>query len=505
MSDKIYLGNKLESFESGETFLPVSRVILKVDGETQYVAGDESGRTIEKSCAWASQEMANSILASLKNVRYVPFAGSNALLDPAAELGDAITTAGKHGMLAEMSRQLDRQYLAEVSAPGADELDDEFPYTPRERREIDRVLGKAYSRITKTAEQILLEVSKKYATSESVSASIKVSADSINSEVSKTYLTKDAAGKTYETITNVSKISQKVESIKLSVSNGEKSSTIQLMAGSTEISSQEIKFTGDVIFASDLGADGETEIDGGRITTGKISADRIDANNLKVKAANITGTLVAGELQGDTIQLFDDDGNYAASFTINTASTADYKLDIKAEAIAITTEEPGAYVFLGNADGAYFQLAGTRAYFGAHVRPDSDGGYDLGGSSYRWRDIYAANDVIQTSDRRRKTNITYGLSRYDAFFDRLKPSAYQMVDGKRTHTGLVAQDIEQLLEECGISTMEFAGFVKSEREDGNGFDYGLRYSEFVPLIIEQVQGLKNRVKELERHGRKETP
>lgn len=485
MSDKIYLGNKLESFESGETFLPVSRVILKVDGETQYVAGDESGRTIEKSCAWASQEMANSILASLKNVQYVPFDGNNALLDPAAELGDAITAAGKYGMLAEMSRQLDRQYLAEVSAPGADELDDEFPYTPRERREIDRVLGKAYSRITKTAEQIRLEVSNEL---EGLSASVDIKVDSISAEILGT----QNAISLLEL--EVDGITQRVQDAEGNLAELElTASGLSARVDDVEEGFAELEFTLDGLTVTD--ANGKTKINGSAVYT----------NNLFVKAANITGTLVAGELQGDTIQLFDDDGNYAASFTINTASTADYKLDIKAEAIAITTEEPGAYVFLGNADGAYFQLAGTRAYFGAHVRPDSDGGYDLGGSSYRWRDIYAANDVIQTSDRRRKTNITYGLSRYDAFFDRLKPSAYQMVDGKRTHTGLVAQDIEQLLEECGISTMEFAGFVKSEREDGNGFDYGLRYSEFVPLIIEQVQGLKNRVKELERHGRKETP
>lgn len=464
MSDNIYLGNKLEAFESGEAFLPVSRVILKVSGDTQYIAGNESGRTIEKSCAWASQEMANSILTSLKNVKYVPFNGSNALLDPAAELGDAITVAGKYGMLSEMSRQLDRQYLAEVSAPGADELDDEFPYTPRERREIDRVLGKAYSRITKTAEQIRLEVSNEL---EGLSASVNVELGSISAQVEGTQKA-------------VSYIELELDGI---------TQRVQTAEGAFA----ELALTIDGLTVTD--ADGTTRINGSAIYT----------KNLYVKAANITGTLVAGELQGDTIQLFDDDGNYAASFTINTASTADYKLDIKAEAIAITTEEPGAYVFLGNADGAYFQLVGVRAYFGAHVRPDSDGGYDLGGSSFRWKNIYASNDVIQTSDKKKKKNISYTLDKFDIFFDGLKPGTYQMIDGKRDHVGLVAQDIEENLEKCGISTEEFAGFVKAEREDGNGYDYGLRYGEFVALLIDQVQKLKSRVKTLEdKHGSKKS-
>ena len=51
--------------------------------------------------------------------------------------------------------------------------------------------------------------------------------------------------------------------------------------------------------------------------------------------------------------------------------------------------------------------------------------------------------------------------------------------------------------------MDFAGFIKSPREDAEGntidgeYDYALRYAEFIPMLIWQVQKLKARAAELE--------
>ena len=67
------------------------------------------------------------------------------------------------------------------------------------------------------------------------------------------------------------------------------------------LNADKINFEGFTTFLrpSDVGEGGTTSIDGGRITTGQISADRIDADNLKVKAANITDTLTIGQLPSD--------------------------------------------------------------------------------------------------------------------------------------------------------------------------------------------------------------
>ena len=113
--------------------------------------------------------------------------------------------------------------------------------------------------------------------------------------------------------------------------------------------------------------------------------------------------------------------------------------------------------------------------------------------------MYADNDAIVTSDLTKKKDVSGDLSAYDRFFDALRPIRYRLENGKsgRVHLGLGAQDVERALEEAGLDGMDFGGFVKSSREDG-GFDYALRYGEFIPLCIARIQELTARVAALER-------
>lgn len=68
------------------------------------------------------------------------------------------------------------------------------------------------------------------------------------------------------------------EGLTIKAENGEESSTVKLMSDGVEVASQEITFKGLTKFltAGDLGEDGETVIDGGRIKTGRISAITFD-------------------------------------------------------------------------------------------------------------------------------------------------------------------------------------------------------------------------------------
>ena len=69
---------------------------------------------------------------------------------------------------------------------------------------------------------------------------------------------------------------------------------------------------------------------------------------------------------------------------------------------------------------------------------------------------------------------------------------------------MISQDVEAVMEQCGISDLEFAAFIKSAARDESmqviegKYDYALRYTEFIPLLIWQVQALKERVNALER-------
>lgn len=153
-------------------------------------------------------------------------------------------------------------------------------------------------------------------------------------------------------------------------------------------------------------------------------------------------------------------------------------------------------------------------------RPASDCRVDLGIPSKRWDNIYAATPAISTSDRNKKTNINVLDEELTKQFIRgLMPYTYKMIDGTsdRTHTGLIAQDIEELLNKLNIDTKDFAGFIKSPRtreieeqvldeegkpvldENGNEktkvrvetiqgeYDYALRYEEFISPLIRFVQ------------------
>ena len=124
----------------------------------------------------------------------------------------------------------------------------------------------------------------------------------------------------------------------------------------------------------------------------------------------------------------------------------------------------------------------------------------LGSSGAPWGQIYSTNSSITTSDRNRKTDIVYDIdSRFDTLWGLLKPCTCKFVDGTsgRTHMFLISQDVEQAIEDAGLSSTDFAAFIKSPREEEEGYDYGLRYEEFVPLTIRHVQQLEEKVRDLE--------
>jgi len=93
---------------------------------------------------------------------------------------------------------------------------------------------------------------------------------------------------------NISEIKQYAESITLSVSNGETSSTLTLKAGETVLTSQSITFNGVVTFKGLQ--EGTTTIDGACIKTGTISADRL----------SLTGAITFEDLADDAKTAIDN-------------------------------------------------------------------------------------------------------------------------------------------------------------------------------------------------------
>ena len=274
---------------------------------------------------------------------------------------------------------------------------------------------------------------------------------------------------------DISSLTQTVNSFTLSVDNGETSSWIYLDAGSVEMGAVKIQFTGVVVF-SDLDGSSGTIIDGGAIDT---------------------DTLYLDSLYGNTIYLYDRSGDIGAEIQMTGAASAESgAFDLTSGALRFSAFEGDVFIQSYNGYVTLDGWSGVSCH--GDFLPGADDRYNLGDGGLVWADIYAASGTINTSDREKKEAIVYGLYKLDGLLDKLEPCTFRFRDGAsgRSHAGFIAQDVEAALEELGLTTADFAGLVKSPREDG-GYDYFLRYNEFIPINTWEIQKLKARVAELE--------
>jgi stringent starvation protein B len=295
----------------------------------------------------------------------------------------------------------------------------------------------------------------------------------------------------------------------------------------------------------------------------------------------------------------------ASNNTHNLGSTSSRFKDLYTGTLKLTTNE---IVNIGTGSITLTPASGETVNSRATLLPYDDDTYDLGSGSYRWNDIYATNDVIQTSDERLKTdiqNVNLGLD----FVLALQPIEYihkdtiipeakrtieeevlvteiqtvtdtveEVIDGKvvrrtvekevevpivdelyvydeegnqlyfetekvetseevddetgetriveevivtkhpetkkiprkqkitrevtdrkaktikhtRKHYGLSAQQVVQVLQGMSITTEDFAGVVYDPESDR----YGLRYGEFIAVIIKAIQEQQEQIEQL---------
>ena len=135
---------------------------------------------------------------------------------------------------------------------------------------------------------------------------------------------------------------------------------------------------------------------------------------------------------------------------------------------------------------------------GTFFRSDSNGSYYLGGSAYRWGEIYASKEVNTGSDMRLKKDFSVDFDKYIQMLDLLEPTSYHLIndDGSR-HTGYIAQKVLKAMKDVGIDESEFGGLVKEMQAEGSVYTYGLRYGEFIPILHAKIKTLEARINALE--------
>lgn len=291
--------------QESPSHLPYSKVVIIAgendDGtQTVYEAGNDTGETLEVNNPLivafdetAGNQIAADILARVQGYAYKPFSAGDALLDPAAELGDAVTIGGVYSVIASLNTQFDALYTAEISAPDMEEIDHEYPYESSANREIRREAATITAQLRVDVDSITAEVAGIYAlewasgTSYRKGNAVKITA----ADGTATYYecivahTANAANKppnaTFWSVISAPSVASMVkvglDGITLSASAGSNQSTVTISAGGIVVDSAIVRF-------SSIVAD---SVEASWVYAGNISAAQITAGTLA--AASITG------------------------------------------------------------------------------------------------------------------------------------------------------------------------------------------------------------------------
>ncbi len=494
--EKAYVGGMVASTGAPPSFDPISKVIVKVDEENAWVSGDDTGYILEVTCPYGTQALADKLLSKVKGFVYRPFTAEDAMVDQAIELGDGITVDGVYTILAQQDITFDMLMAGRVAAPGQQEVESEYPYQTKEQQ-VDLKIARTRSLITKTAEEISLEIIGL----ENAFSEMELTLEGYGVRI------QDAEG-------NLAELELATEEFRVSI-NGLEGDYAELA----------------------LTIDGLTVTDSTGTT--KIRGSSVETETLYVDAANITGTLTVGQLSSEvatedqipiyTSELINNSGYQNASGVVsivNGTVTADYIYALGVEASTVrgnviyiknyygnttATITPGASTASGfdlstsgnmylhsdvqvtlNSSGNIVVVCGGGSFYPSGTAPS------LGNASGMWSAVYALTGTIQTSDRNLKNSIEDLDEKYLRFILWLTPKRYKINNGTsdRYHIGFIAQDVWEGMELFGITDLEFAGFIRDVDAEGNEI-LMLRYEEFIGLLCLALQNHEERLLKLE--------
>lgn len=324
----------------------------------------------------------------------------------------------------------------------------------------------AQASIKLSADELKEDFSKtisNYSTTTQMNLAISESAEGIMTNVSKTYATKGVVSR-LET-----SIKATAEGLETKVSKDKLVTEINASAEKVLISSSKLDLKG-LVTISALQESGQTVINADNITTGTIKGRRLEAcamdgGAIAIGANNIVmneaGLWVIGECSADKPA---------------------YQVNNRGEIMQYWTD--GIRRFYSNGLG----VSGTWVTHFDEYTASSD-----------WYKIcIAANN---TSDARYKNTIKSldDEEHMEELFNSLKPSAFYYNKGTeyvetQRHLGFIAQDIEKAITEAGIEAdMALFDHINEDK-------LGVNKQELIALCVWQIQKLKARVTELEKKG-----
>lgn len=121
--------------------LKVSKVTMTDEEGNSFFKGDDTGFEIAvDNCPYSCQGICNDLYSMLNGIEYEPFTATDALFDPAAELGDQVKIGDQvHSSIYSMDATFDIGYANTISAPTNTEATRQYPYLTQRDKNRDKV------------------------------------------------------------------------------------------------------------------------------------------------------------------------------------------------------------------------------------------------------------------------------------------------------------------------------------------------------------------------------
>jgi hypothetical protein len=187
-------------------------------------------------------------------------------------------------------------------------------------------------------------------------------------------------------------------------------------------------------------------------------------------SADLSLTGIQATSSGQAFSVTRDGG---APFALNRKSSDGeiagfYKDTVKTGAIGVQSSDLVIYSSASGHEGLRFGNGAIVPTNNTGV--STDNACNLGGGGGRFTDIYATNGTIQTSDQNEKQQIASltdtemtAAKAISALYKTFKwnDSVADKGDAARTHTGVIAQDVEQAMTDAGLDAGEYAFFISA--------------------------------------------
>ncbi len=196
----------------------------------------------------------------------------------------------------------------------------------------------------------------------------------------------------------------------------------------------------------------------GNLLVGKTAQNHTDVGHTLYPAGGISVVRSGGQCA-----VFNRTTSNGTIIDFRREGTTRGKIDIDTSHFGIGSVATGFYFY----DGISSIIpAGTSDNF----NNGKDNSLDLGSTSHRWDDIYATNGTIQTSDEREKQQIASltnaemtAAKAISKLFKTFKwnDSVAENGDNARTHTGVIAQQVENAMSDAGLDAGNYAFFIST--------------------------------------------